>query len=78
MSATTFHIPFIQAMPQLFRLYMIWERKATAEHSVARNLYGKTAGKVVNDYQAVLDDAAVQLVVVSTCACRDLHSFSLS
>ncbi|KAL8278605.1 hypothetical protein RQP46_008897 [Phenoliferia psychrophenolica] len=69
MSATVFHIPFIQALPE-FELVSIFERKATPEKSAARDAFPKV--KVVNTLQQVLDDAEVELVVISTI--NDTHA----
>ncbi|KAM0750822.1 NAD binding Rossmann fold oxidoreductase [Meredithblackwellia eburnea MCA 4105] len=63
MSATVFHIPFIQHCPE-FQLVSIFERKATAEKSAARDAYPQI--KVVNTLQQILDDKEVELVFVST------------
>ena len=66
MSARVFHIPFILSLPSLFTLHTIWERSATSEHSVARDLYRSTGVKVVSTFEEILADPEVDLVVVST------------
>ncbi|KAK4055839.1 hypothetical protein OIO90_003094 [Microbotryomycetes sp. JL221] len=64
MSATVFHIPFIQALPKHFKLASIFERSATEEKSRARELFPDA--KVVNKLEHVLSDPEIQLVFVST------------
>ena len=66
MSARVFHIPLILSLPSFFSLHAIWERSATKERSVARDLYGSTGVKVVSVFEDVLADPDVDLVVVST------------
>lgn len=66
MSATVFHIPFIQALPAYFKLHMIMERSAIAEKSAARDRYGQTGFKVVNTLDEVLADPEVDVIVIST------------
>jgi hypothetical protein len=65
MSATVFHIPFIQALPQYFTLHSIMERSATPTKSAARERYGNHI-KVVNTLDEVLNDADVECVVIGT------------
>ncbi|CED85287.1 Predicted oxidoreductase [Phaffia rhodozyma] len=65
MSATVFHIPFIQALPEQFKLHSIVERKATSEKSDARDFYGPDI-KVVTSLQEVLEDDVVDAVFVTT------------
>ncbi|KAM0786540.1 hypothetical protein ACM66B_001997 [Microbotryomycetes sp. NB124-2] len=64
MSATVFHLPFIQALPEHFKLVSIFERSATATQSRARELFPGV--KVVNQINEVLNDSSVELVFVST------------
>ncbi|KAK4049143.1 hypothetical protein OIV83_004339 [Microbotryomycetes sp. JL201] len=64
MSATVFHIPFIQALPDQFKLVTIFERSATADRSRARELFPTV--KVVNKLEDVISDQTIQLVFVST------------
>ncbi|KAG9003810.1 hypothetical protein FRB94_008504 [Tulasnella sp. JGI-2019a] len=65
MSATVFHIPFIQTLPHLFSLHSIFERSATTEHSEARKRYGNGI-KVVTSLEEVVNDSEVDCVVIST------------
>jgi len=65
MSATVFHIPFINSLPNLFKLHSVLERSATDERSEARNRYGSSI-TVVTTLQEVLDDNSVDCVVVGT------------
>ncbi|KAG8934221.1 hypothetical protein FRC02_010391 [Tulasnella sp. 418] len=65
LSATTFHIPFIQALPDLFVLHSIMERSATPTKSTARALYGDQI-KVVTTLEEITGDPEVQCVVIST------------
>ncbi|KZV86584.1 NAD(P)-binding protein [Exidia glandulosa HHB12029] len=64
-SANVFQIPFILALPELFKLHSILERRATAEKSVAREKYGHTGVQVVTTFEEVTGDPDVDLVVVS-------------
>ncbi|EJD50509.1 NAD binding Rossmann fold oxidoreductase [Auricularia subglabra TFB-10046 SS5] len=64
-SANVFQIPFILALPEVYKLHTILERKATAEKSVARDKYGHLDIKVVTDISDVTGDPEVDLVVVS-------------
>ncbi|KAF8317861.1 putative NAD binding Rossmann fold oxidoreductase [Clavulina sp. PMI_390] len=66
MSATVFHIPFILALPQYFKLHTILERSATSEKSAARDRYGHTGVKVVTTLDEVLANPEVQVIVIST------------
>ncbi|KAL7411658.1 NAD binding Rossmann fold oxidoreductase [Mrakia frigida] len=63
MSALVFHIPFILSLPKLYTLHSILERKATPEKSDARDFFPGV--KVVTNLKDVLEDAEVDLVVVS-------------
>lgn len=65
LSATVFHIPFIQALPDLFVLHSVMERSASPTNSRARDRYGDGI-KVVNSLDEVLTDAEVECVVIST------------
>ena len=60
---SVFHIPFILALPKLYTLHSILERKATPETSDARDFFPGV--KVVTTLNEVLDDEEVDLVVLS-------------
>ncbi|GAA5926349.1 uncharacterized protein JCM15063_000251 [Sporobolomyces koalae] len=64
MSATVFHGPFLQALPQ-FELHTVVERSATPEHSKARDAFG-SAVKVVTTLDEALRDADIDAVWVLT------------
>ncbi|KDQ10363.1 hypothetical protein BOTBODRAFT_640308 [Botryobasidium botryosum FD-172 SS1] len=64
-SATVFHIPFILALPDVYTLHTIMERKATPSKSIARDKYGSTGVKVATTLEEVLADKEVDLVVVT-------------
>ena len=64
MSALVFHTPFILALPELFSLHTILERKATDTFSAARERFPGV--KVVNNLAAILADDQVELIFVST------------
>ena len=64
-SARVFHVTFIKSLPDRFKLYSVLERKATAENSVAKSIWGNDI-KVVNDYQSILNDANVDVIVITT------------
>lgn len=61
MSTTVFHAPFVLSLPKVFALHSIYERRATAARSEARDRYGPGV-KVVTTFEEVLEDAEVQLV----------------
>ncbi|KZO96710.1 oxidoreductase NAD-binding protein [Calocera viscosa TUFC12733] len=64
-SADVFHIPFIVAQPELYKLHSIMERRATATASKARDKYGHLGVKVVTTLEEVISDPEVDLVVVT-------------
>ncbi|EIN08044.1 oxidoreductase NAD-binding protein [Punctularia strigosozonata HHB-11173 SS5] len=64
-SAKVFQIPFILALPEVYQLHTILERRATPEKSIARDKYGHLGVKVVNTLDDVLGDPEVDLVVVA-------------
>ncbi|GAA6025531.1 hypothetical protein JCM11491_000528 [Sporobolomyces phaffii] len=64
MSATVFHIPFLLAAPDRFRLHSILERSATPTASKARDAYPGV--KVVTTIDDVLADDQVDAVWVLT------------
>lgn len=59
MSALVFHTPFILALPDLFSLHTIMERKATATFSAARQRFPGV--NVVNSLAAVLADPEIEV-----------------
>jgi len=65
-----FHAPFLFALPDLFRLHTVVERRATPTESVARTKFGPSAGgerlKVVTTLEEALADGEVELVLVTT------------
>lgn len=60
-----FHIPFILALPEQFRLHTVLERRATAEHSEAKKAYPDVPFKVVTTLDEVLQDKEIELVVIT-------------
>jgi predicted dehydrogenase len=65
LSTTVFHQPFIAARPDLFTVHAVLERRATPEHSRARDLFGPSV-HVYNSLEELLADKDIDLVVVST------------
>lgn len=61
---SVFHIPFVLSLPEKFTLHSILERKATAEHSDAREFFPGV--KVVTTLEEVLSDEEVDAVFVTT------------
>jgi len=74
-SANVFHIPFILALPNTYKLHTIMERAATATSSKAKDKYGHLGVKVVTTLEEVLHDPEVDLVVVTV---KDPAHFSYS
>ncbi|KZT59131.1 NAD(P)-binding protein [Calocera cornea HHB12733] len=70
-SANVFHIPFILALPDVYKLYSIMERSATATASKAKDKYGHLGVKVVTTLEEVTQDPEVDLVVI--CVKGDAH-----
>ena len=62
MSLSVFHYPLIAVLPQMFTLHSVLERSASGK---ARATVGESV-KLVSTLQDVLQDAEVELVVVST------------
>lgn len=63
-TSAVFHIPFIKALPEHYKLTTIFERSATETQSKARDAFPDV--RVVNTLQQVLEDSSIQLVFVST------------
>jgi scyllo-inositol 2-dehydrogenase (NADP+) len=59
MSGRVFHAPFLEAHPG-FELYAVWERSKKS----VKGLYPSVLS--YNDYEELLDDKAVELVIVNT------------
>ncbi|KAI0751506.1 oxidoreductase [Daedaleopsis nitida] len=65
----TFHIPFVLALPHLFTLHAVMERKPITPGGKLQERFGEDAAKGVvihNSFEAVLADPEVELVVIST------------
>ena len=60
MSALVFHTPFILALPKLFTLDTIMERKATETFSLARDRFPGV--KVVNTLASILADDEIEVI----------------
>lgn len=63
MSAKVFHIPLIKVLPESFRLYAIVQRSPSPENDCRKD---QPDAKHFSDTQQLLDDPAVQVIVVTT------------
>lgn len=69
LSGLTFHIPFVLALPQLFKLQAVLERKPTAPGGKLQERFGAAAAAGVtihNTLEQVLADPEVELVIIGT------------
>ncbi|EJU03234.1 NAD binding Rossmann fold oxidoreductase [Dacryopinax primogenitus] len=65
-SANTFHIPYILSLPELYKLYAIYERDATPQQSKGREKFGHLGVKIFTTLEEVLADPAIDLCVIAT------------
>ncbi|KAF8741349.1 Oxidoreductase family, C-terminal alpha/beta domain, partial [Rhizoctonia solani] len=69
-SAITFHVPFLLALPNLFEVYSVLERKATGEQKKSGGTIGAKfnipAIRVINTIEEFLADPELQLVIITT------------
>ncbi|CAE6539865.1 unnamed protein product [Rhizoctonia solani] len=70
MSAVTFHVPFLLALPKLFVLHSVLERKATDEQKKNGGTIGSKFKisniSVANTLEEFLADPELQLVIITT------------
>lgn len=65
----TFHIPFVLALPELFTLHAVLERKPTGPGGKIAARFGPEVAqgvKIYRDYEEVLGDSELGLVIIST------------
>ncbi|KAI0921382.1 hypothetical protein AcW2_006375 [Taiwanofungus camphoratus] len=65
----TFHIPFVLALPQYFKLHAVLERHPTAPGGKLAARFGPEAAKdvkIYNTYDQVLSDPELELIFIST------------
>jgi hypothetical protein len=62
LSLTAFHHPLLTALPELFTVHSVLERSGK---ETSRSIVGDKV-KIVTTYEEVIEDAEVDLVVVST------------
>ncbi|KAL5488233.1 hypothetical protein ACEPAI_6341 [Sanghuangporus weigelae] len=65
LSALTFHIPFILALPNLFSLHAVLELNPKTEGGAVKERFGVTT-KIHRTFEDVLADKEVELVTVNT------------
>ncbi|CAE6423893.1 putative oxidoreductase C115.03 [Rhizoctonia solani AG-1 IB] len=69
-SAVTFHVPFLLALPKLFEVYSVLERKATDDQKKSGGTIGAKfnipAIRVANNIEEFLADPELQLVIITT------------
>ena len=69
LAGLTFHVPFVLALPQLFKLYAVLERKPSGPGGKLQERFGPDAAKdvkIYNTLDAVLADPEIELVIVGT------------
>ena len=69
LSGLTFHVPFVLALPQLFTLHSVLERKPQGPGGKLQARFGPEAAKGVkihNTLEAVLEDSEIELVIIGT------------
>lgn len=65
----TFHIPFVLALPQYFKLHAVLERSPSSPGGKLAARFGAEAAngvKIYRTYEEVLSDPEVELVCIST------------
>lgn len=69
-SAVTFHVPFLNALPELFVVHSTLERKATEAEKKSGGIIGAKFGiagiRVANTTEEFLEDPELQLVIITT------------
>ncbi|EKM59424.1 uncharacterized protein PHACADRAFT_249901 [Phanerochaete carnosa HHB-10118-sp] len=69
LSGLTFHVPFVLALPELFKLHAVLERKPAGPGGKLQARFGPDAAKGVtihNTLDQVLADPEVELVIIGT------------
>lgn len=69
LSGLTFHVPFVLALPELFKLHAVLERKPAAPGGKLQARFGAEAAQgvaIYNTLDQVLADAEVELVIIGT------------
>lgn len=69
LSGLTFHVPFVLALPELFTLHSVLERKPTSPGGKLAARFGPESAtnvKIHNSLEEVLADPEIELVVVGT------------
>ncbi|KAL4241475.1 Gfo/Idh/MocA family oxidoreductase [Abortiporus biennis] len=69
LAGLTFHIPFVLALPELFTLYAVLERKPTSPGGKLQQRFGPQAAqgvKIYNTLEDVLADSEIELIIVGT------------
>ncbi|KAI0080650.1 oxidoreductase [Panus rudis PR-1116 ss-1] len=69
LAGLTFHVPFVLAHPQLFKLYAVLERKPAGPGGKLQERFGAAAAegvKIYNTLDDVLADPEIELVIVGT------------
>ena len=69
LSGLTFHVPFVLALPELFKLHAVLERKPAGPGGKLQARFGAEAAHGVTIYNTldqVLADPEVELVIIGT------------
>lgn len=69
LGGTTFHIPFVLALPQYFKLHAVLERSPTTPGGKLAARFGAEAArnvKIYRSYEEVLNDPEIELIFIST------------
>lgn len=69
LAGLTFHVPFVLALPKLFSLHAVLERKPSGPGGKLQARFGAKAAegvKIYNTLDQVLADPEIELVIVGT------------
>lgn len=65
LAGLTFHVPFVLALPQLFKLHSVLERSPKTDGGKVQQRFGVSV-KIHPSLEHVLADSAIELVVIAT------------
>lgn len=65
LSGLTFHVPFLLALPDLFQLRAVLERRPSAQGGKVKERFGVDV-RVYKTFDEVLNDNDIELIIVGT------------
>ncbi len=65
LSGLTFHAPFVLALPKIFTLHSVLERKPASPGGKLQERFGVST-KIHNSLEAVLADPEIELIIIGT------------